>query len=164
MNSKPMEIPMKSFALLLVLAITAALPAIADETPEQIVTQLQAAYDQNTKAMDDGNIDDFMMLFADDYVGKIPPDGQFDKEQVRELVLTEIKQSRRAHYIYTVENVEFVDGEGGKRETVATVLQTIVNEAVDRQGQKVKKTLKVRFKDSVVKTGASWQIKLREPQ
>ena len=155
---------MKSFVAVLALVAAAALPVMAaEETPEQIVSQLQVAYDQNTKAMDDGNIDAFMTLFAEDYVGKVPPDGQFDKEQVREIVLGEMKQTRRARGTYVVENVEFVDA-GGKREIVATVLQTIVNEAIDRQGKKVKKSLKVRYHDTVVKNGTTWQIKLREPQ
>jgi len=158
---------MKLLSALLALAVFAALPAMAAETPEQIIPQLQAAYDQNTKAMDDGNIDAFMVLFAEDYAGMIPPDGKFDRDQVREIAAGEMKQTRRARSTYTIENVEFVevDAEGGKRtDTVATVLQTIVNEALDRQGKKVKKTLKVRFRDTVAKNGASWQIKLREPQ
>lgn len=158
---------MKLFSALLALAVFAAIPATAAETPEQIIPQLQAAYDQNTKAMDDGNIDAFMTLFAEDYVGIVPPDGKFDREQVREIAAGEMKQNRRARSTYTIENVEFVevDAEGGKRtDIVATVLQTIVNEALDRQGKKVKKTLKVRFRDTVAKNGAGWQIKLREPQ
>lgn len=158
---------MKLFSTLLALAVFAVLPAMAAETPEQIIPQLQADYDQNTKAMDEGNIDAFMALYADDYAGIVPPDGKFDREQIREIATGEMKQTRRARSTYTIENVEFVqvDVEGGKRtDVVATVLQTIVNEALDRQGKKVKKTLKVRFRDTVAKNGADWQIKLREPQ
>lgn len=155
---------MKSFTAILALALFVAIPAMAEETPEQIVTQLQAAYDANTKAMDAGKIDEFMALFAEDYIGKVPPDAILDREQIRDIVINEMTQTRRAHFTYQVENVEFVEAEGGKRETVATVLQVIVNEAIDRQGKKVKKSLKLRFKDTVVKNGDQWQIRIREPQ
>lgn len=158
---------MKSFTAILALALLAAIPAMAEETPEQIVTQLQVTYETNMKAMDDGNIDAFMALYAEDYIGRIPPDGTFDRDQIREIASGEMKQNRRARIKYTVENVEFVavESEGGKRrEIVASVLQTIMNEAIDRQGNPVKKSLKVRFKDTVVKNGDQWQIRIREPQ
>jgi len=162
-----MEKPMKSLTAILALVVFATLPAMAEETPEQIMPQLQSAYDQNTKAMDETNIDAFMALFADDYVGKIPPAGSFDREQIREIATGEMKHGRRARSTYVIEKVELVnvDTDGGKRrEIVATVLQSIVNEAIDREGKKVRKSLEVRFRDTVVKNGANWQISVREPQ
>lgn len=158
---------MKKLTALLSLAVFAVLPAMAESTPEELVPQLQAAYDQNTKAMDDGDIDAFMELFAESYAGVVSADERLDREQVREIALAEMKQSRRIRSTYSVENVELVevDADGGRRtEIVATVLQMIVDETVDRQGKKVRKSLKVHHRDTFAKNGASWQILVRESQ
>lgn len=158
---------MKKLTALLSLAVFAVLPAMAESTPEELVPQLQAAYDQNTKAMVDGDIDAFMELFAEGYVGVDSADERLDREQVREIALTEMKLPRRARSTYSVEKVELVevDADGGRRtEIVASVLQMIVDETVDRQGKKVRKSLKVHYRDTFAKNGASWQILVRESQ
>lgn len=158
---------MKKLTALLSLAVFAVLPAMAESTPEELVPQLQAAYDQNTKAMVDGDIDAFMELFAEGFVGVVSADENLDREQIREFALAEMKQSRRARSTYSVEKVELVevDADGGRRtEIVATVLEMSVDEAVDRQGKKVRKSLKVHHRDTFAKNGASWQILVREYQ
>ncbi|MCM2314130.1 MAG: nuclear transport factor 2 family protein [Thermoanaerobaculia bacterium] len=158
---------MKMLTALLTFSIFTILPAMAEPASREIVSQLQAAYDQNTKAMDDGDIDAFMELFAESYVGDVSADERLDREQVREIALAEMNQPRRARSTYSVEKVDLVevDADGGTRtEIVATVLQTTVDETVDRQGKKVRKTLKVHYRDTFAKNGTNWQILLRESQ
>lgn len=156
---------MKKLTALLSFAVFAVLPALAEPTAEEIVPQLQAAYDQNTEAMDKGDIDAFMELFAEGYAGVGSADERLDREQVREIALAEMKPPRHAWSTYSVEKVDLVevDADGGKRtEIVATVLQTTVTETSDRQGKKIRKSLKVHYRDTVAKNGASWQILVRE--
>lgn len=152
---------MKKLTALLSFAVFAVLPAMAESAPEELVRELQAAYDQNTKAMDDGDLDAFMELFAEGYVAVVSADERLDREQVRELASAEMERARRPRSTYSVQKVDFIDG-GRRTELVATVLQTIVNETVDRQGKKVRKSLKVHYRDTFAKHGASWQITLRE--
>ncbi len=159
---------MKSIrTMLAVLVVVCSFPALAEDTAEPTLKeQLQRAYDQSQKALDKNNVDGYMALFADDY-STIAAGYKVTREQARALAEATVKRPKRASITTVIDKVEEVEVtvDGDKRtETVATVFQTIENEAVDREGKTVKKSLKLTFRDTVVKNGDSWQVQLRVPQ
>lgn len=153
--------------MLAVLVVVCAFPAFAEDTAEPTLKeQLQRAYDQSQKALDKNNVDGYMALFADDY-STIAAGYKVTREQARAMAEATVKRPKRVLITTVVDKVEeaevTVDGEK-RTETVATVFQTLENEAVDREGKKFKKSLKMTFRDTLVKNGDSWQVRLRVPQ